>query len=101
MQATTSISGGQGQINAYIFGVNMFNTQINTCGAGQQIDVDGLTTGVFDALNCPTSTGGHVALGFVLPIPGEAAGLGTINITLSASDQASRAAYCIDLVATV
>jgi hypothetical protein len=42
-------------------------------------------------------------MGFVLPIPAEAAGLGQLNITLMANDTSTRASmvYCLDLVATL
>ena len=79
----------------------MFEQQINTCGAGQQIDILGITTGTLDALNCPTDAGEKVSFGFVLPIPSEAQGLGTLNITVNSTDQSGQTtAFCVDIVAT-
>jgi len=95
------VNNGTGQINAYLYGVDVFNTNTNTCGESQ-IDVMGITTGILDALNCPTQVGSNVTLGFVLPIPDEAQGLGQLNITLNSTDQTGNTvAFCLDIVATV
>lgn len=95
------VNNGTGQVNAYLYGVNVFNANTNTCGESQ-IDVLGITTGILDALNCPTQIGSNVTLGFVLPIPDEAQGLGQLNITLNSTDQTGNTvAFCLDIVATV
>ena len=88
-------------MNAYIYGVDMFQASFNTCGAGQQIDIDGATTATLDGLLCPVSANQKVALGLVLPIPQEAQGLGQINITAAANDDQNRLAFCLDIVATI
>jgi hypothetical protein len=60
-----------------------------------------ITTGVLDALACPTTAGESVKLGFVLPIPQEAGGLGQLNITLNSTDQSGNLiTFCVDMVAT-
>ncbi len=97
------LQGGTGEIDAYIYGADLFTAPVNTCGVGQQIDVLGAPTATFDAITCPAAPGSTVTVGVVLPIPSEASGLGTINITLVANDTAPspRIAYCFDVVATV
>ncbi len=95
------VNGGSGQINAYIYGVDMFQASFNTCGTGQQIDIDGATTATLDALNCPVAASQKVTIGLVLPIPQEAQGLGQINITAAANDDQNRLSFCLDVTATV
>ena len=90
-----------GQVNAYLYGLNVFSGPINTCGESI-IDVLDVTTGVLDALPCPVVAGQRVKLGFVLPIPQEAQGLGTLNITVNATDSSGNlVAFCLDVVATI
>lgn len=98
------MSGGLGEIDAYLYGVDMFTAPVNTCGTGQLVDILGATVAVFDALSCPVQRGASVRMGFVLPIPQEASGLGQLNITLMANDTStpnSVQVYCLDLVATM
>ena len=80
-----ALTGGTGTINAYLFGADVFTAPFSSCGQ-TQIDVLGLATGILDAPACPIATGAQGKIGFTLPIPGEAAGLGQLNIILNASD---------------
>ena len=90
-----------GAVNAFLFGLNVFSAPINTCGE-TIIDVLDVTTGVLDALQCSVVAGQKVALGLVLPIPQEAQGLGTLNITVNATDSSGNlVAFCVDVVATI
>jgi hypothetical protein len=102
-QISGPVKGGVGEIDAYLYGSDVFTAPVNTCGSGQMIDILGATTADFDALPCPVQGGDTVHMGFVLPIPAEAAGLGQLNITLMANDTSTRASmvYCLDLVATL
>jgi hypothetical protein len=95
--ASTAVTGGSGSIDAYIYGVDMFSSPISTCGVNQQIDIDGATTAVINALPCPVSSGQQTVVSVVIPVPQEAQGLGQLNITLQASDSTSRPAYCFDV----
>ncbi len=101
LQAAVGFTGGTGQINAYLYGADMFQANINTCGVGQQIDILGVATATLDAPVSPVTPGGTATMGLSLPIPQEAAGLGTLNITLAAADTNSRQVYCFDLVVTI
>lgn len=82
-----ALTGGAGTINAYLFGADVFTAPFNTCGL-TQIDVLGLATGILNAPACPIAPGAQGKIGFTLPIPGEASGLGLLNIVLNASDSA-------------
>lgn len=77
--------GGVGQVDAYLFGADVFEQPVNTCNE-TQIDVLGITTGTLDAIPCPTQANQKFQVGFVMPIPDEAAGLGQLNITLQGRD---------------
>ena len=90
-----------GSVDAQLFGLDVFSAPINTCGE-TVIDVLDVTTGTLDALACPVAAGQTVTLGLVLPIPQEAQGLGTLNITVNATDSSgNRVAFCLDVVATL
>ena len=95
-----SLTGGTGAISAYLFGLDVFDTTFNTCGE-TQIDVDGMATGILDGPSCPLSKGQKGALGFYLPIPEAAAGLGQLQIILNATDSNKVPAYCANLTITL
>jgi len=99
--APRPIAGGAGNIDAYLFGMDVFNTPIATCGAGQAIDVLGLATGNLDALACPLAAGAPAAVTFSIGVPSEAFGLGTLNIIVNASDAGKLPALCINLTITL
>jgi hypothetical protein len=67
----------------------------------QQIDVLGLTTGVFNALACPIAAGGAISGSFSLDIPDEAAGLGDLQIILNATNQDGQVAMCLNISVTL
>ncbi len=73
--SNAAISGGSGLVTAYLFGDQVFQTNVNTCGLGQQIEVYGLTTGVLDSIVCPLASGGKTQIGFAIPIPDQAYGV--------------------------
>lgn len=91
----SACTGGIGQINAFLDSVNVYQTQVNSCGLGQQIDLDGFGTATFDALACPMAANTLAKIGMVVPIPSMAFGLGVLNITLNATDSSGNSAYCI------
>jgi hypothetical protein len=97
----TNASLSTGQVNAYLYGLDVFQAPITTCGE-TQIDVLGYATGILDALPCPTAAGEKVAFGFFMPIPAEGQGLGQLNITINATDQTGNTiAFCLAVQATL
>jgi hypothetical protein len=92
------VTGGTGQINAYLYGANAFSAPINTCGLGQNINVLDMASGTLDALPCPVAPGAHAQIGFVMAIPSIAGGLGSVNITVNATDSNNVPVFCIDAV---
>jgi hypothetical protein len=103
---STALTGGQGVINAYLFGADVFTAPFATCNQ-TTIDVLGLATGYLDAPHCgptePISQGQQGKINFSLAIPGEASGLGELTIILSASDSGNSlaCAYCCSAPAAV
>jgi hypothetical protein len=95
-----AISGGSGQIDAYLYGVDVFEQPVNTCGQ-TAIDVLGVATGTLNAMPCPLAAGGTGRFSFTMQIPDEAQGLGLLNITVQAKDQASSPAFCVNLSVTL
>ena len=99
--AISNSSLNTGAVNAYLYGLNVFSAAVATCGE-TVVDVLDVTTGTLDALPCPVSAGQKVALGFVLPIPYQAQGLGELVITLNTTDQTgNNVAFCINVNATI
>ena len=91
----------QGAVDAYLYGLEVYSTPISTCGE-TIIDILDVATGTLDAITCPVAAGQKVNLGFVLPIPCQASGLGQLNITINATDQTgNQIAFCLDGVATL
>ena len=98
---TAAVTGGTGMINAFLYDVDVFDAAITTCGESS-IDVMGLATGTLDALACPVTASQNVSVGFVLPIPQEAQGLGQLVININATDSTGNIiAYCIQVNATL
>ena len=127
----TSSPASEGIISAYLFGLEAFAAPVNTCGAGQQVDVMGITTGDFDALSCPIAAHSKATLGFSIAIPSVrrsrararalvthrsarkraltrpphhpqvAQGLGQLQIFVNATDQNSAVAYCLNMSVTL
>lgn len=95
-----AIKNGTGLIDAYLYGADVFEQPINTCGE-TLINVLGVAQGVLDALACPVKQGGVSRFGFAMAIPDEASGLGQLNITVTGNDGAGVNAFCIDLVVTL
>ena len=98
--STLTITGGTGFIDAYLYGVDVFEQPINTCGQ-TQIDVLGIASGTLNALNCPVKPMGHANFTFFMTIPQEAQGLGPLNITVTGADQQQKSAFCLDLTLTL
>jgi hypothetical protein len=92
----TGVTGGTGQVDAYLYGIDVFEQPVNTCGE-TEIDVLGITSGTLDALTCPSTAGQLMRVGFVMPIPDEGAGLGQLNITLQGRDTAQNTAFCLNM----
>ena len=61
----------------------------------------GVAQGTLNALPCPVAAGGRGTFSFNMAIPSEAAGLGQLNITVQGRDQASNAAFCLNLSVTL
>ena len=91
------VLGGVGAINAYMGGSDVFEYPVNTCGAGQQIDVEGLETAILDAPACPLIPFYPFALSFALPLPAAAAGLGELFIAIAGADTMLHLVYCVTL----
>ena len=99
--ASVGITGGTGEIDAYLFGLNVFETTVNTCGQNQTIDVLDMATGTFNALACPVAAGAPAAMSFSLAIPDIANGLGALNIIMNATDSGKKAAFCVNMSVTL
>jgi len=94
-------SQSTGAINAFLYGLNVFSAPLAACGQ-TVVDVLDVTTGTLDGLPCPVANGQKVALGFVLPIPDEAQGLGELVINLNTTDQTGNLiAWCLQVNATI
>ena len=99
--AITNSGFSVGEIDAFLFGLEVYAAPIDTCGLGQQIDVLGLTTGVLDALQCPVAAQAPVKVGFSMLIPDEAQGLGQLQIIVNSTDQNKATAMCLNLTITL
>ena len=97
---SAAVSGGAGQIDAYLYGVDVFEQPVNTCGQ-TAIDVLGVATGTLNAMPCPIKAGGTGRFSFSMQIPQEAQGLGLLNITVQAKDQVNNPAFCVNLSVTL
>jgi hypothetical protein len=92
------VSGGQGRIDAYLYGLDVFSLIVNTCGQDQSVDVLGVATGTLNALACPVSQGkSNANISFSIGIPNEAAGLGSLAIIVNGTQQVGAPAYCLNL----
>ena len=98
--STVTVTNGTGFIDAYLYGIDVFEQPVNTCGQ-TQIDVLGIATGTLDALSCPVMPMGPANFTFYMTIPQEAQGLGALNITVTGSDQQQKSAFCLDLTLTL
>ncbi len=94
---TAPVAGGAGEVSAFLFGSDVFDGAINTCGADQSIDVLGLATISFNGLACPLAIGANANLNLSLVIPAIAQGIGAIGVTVNATDGASGVAYCLNM----
>ena len=99
--ALSSVTGGAAQIDAYLFGTDVFSLAIKTCGQNQPVDVMGIVTGNMNALACPLAPAAAAALSFNIVIPSEGAGLGALTIILNATQQTNLPAFCVNLTVTL
>jgi len=83
IQSRGKLAGGQGNIQAFLFGLDVFSASFSSCNE-TLIDIDGFGTGILDAPICgpsdPILENQSGKIGFVLPIPGAGSGLGTLNV---------------------
>lgn len=99
--ALSSVTGGVANIDAYLFGTDVFSSSVQTCGQNQSVDVMGIVTGTMNALACPLAPAAAAAMSFNIVIPSEGSGLGQLTIILNATQQTNLPAFCVNLTVTL
>jgi ML domain len=95
--AKASITGGSGLVSAFLFGADVFDGQIFSCGANQTIDVEGIVQITFNGLACPLATGDPASLSLSLVIPEVAAGIGEVGVIINSTDSRGSVAFCLNM----
>lgn len=101
--ATSSVlTGGAGNISAYLWDQVVFEGAITACDQNQTLDIDGLASVTFNGVACPLAAGAPASLSLSLVIPSAASGIGAVGVIVNASDGSSLTndAFCLNATIT-
>jgi hypothetical protein len=94
---SAAVTGGSGVLNVLYMGVPLYQSAFTTCGNTSIALPLGVGTVDIDSLVCPTVAGkaGSLSFNVTVTLPKDVP-TGSYEITFTADDQNSKAAYCVD-----
>lgn len=94
---TAPVSGGTGDIAAYLFGASVWDGQFTTCGQNQTLNIMDIVSLTVNGLACPLAAGAPAAVSLAITVPSIASGL-TVDVIMNATAQDTLSpAFCLNL----
>ncbi len=100
--ATSAVSGGAGNVTAFLWGSPVFEGAISAIGLNQTLDIEGIVSLTFNGFAGALAAGAPASLSFSIVVPSIAEGMGAIGVIMNSTDggAAGDLAFCLNLTLT-